>query len=341
MPPSDRAGRERVHAPESRGRPAVRKAPPGRERPGLLVTYNDGVEDPADTSERCWWRDRRAWPLAVVGAVLVGSGLAHVAVWAALGGPWEGPVTWRKPILFGISGGLTSLSLGWGLAWLAPRRGDLAIAWATALSLLVEVALIDLQRWRGVASHFNRATPLDSWLYDAMGILIVFVTLVCIDFTVRLWRRPPAGMTGDMVMAARAGFALVSVSCLLGIWSNAYGEWRMQAGLAPETFGAAGVVKFPHGAVIHAAQWLPALAWVARRAGLAERRRLRLVACAAAGSAIVLAYALAQTLLGRARFDTTAALGALLAAGLACLAVPAVVTGVAWIRSRRRPPPPA
>jgi len=326
---------------ESRGRPAAGKAPPGRGRPGSRVPYNGGVQDPADTGERCWWRDRRAWPLALVGAVLVGSGLAHVGVWAALGGPWEGPVTWRKPILFGISGGLTSLSLGWGLARLAPRRGDVALAWATAVSLLVEVALIDLQRWRGVASHFNRATLLDSLLYDAMGALIVFVTLVSIDLTVRFWRHPPVGMAGDMVMAARVGFTLLSVSCLLGMLSTAHGEWRMRAGLAPETFGAAGVVKFPHGAVIHAVQWLPALAWVARRAGLAGRRRRRLVACAAAGSVIVLAYALAQTLLGRARFDTPAALGSLLAVGLVCLAAPAVVTGAAWARSRRRPPPHA
>ena len=59
------------------------------------------------------------------------------------------------------------------------------------------VLLIDLQTWRGVASHFNRDTPLDSFLYDAMGGLIVFVTVVCTDLTVRLWRRPPAGIPGQ------------------------------------------------------------------------------------------------------------------------------------------------
>lgn len=303
--------------------------------------YSFDVQAASIQDERRWWLDRRAWPLAAAGVVLVASGLAHVAVWAAFGGPWEGPVTWRKPILFGISGGLTSLSLGWAFARLEPRRGDAWVAWAAAAALVVEVLLIDVQRYRGVASHFNRTTRLDSLIYDALGALILVVTLVCIDLTLRFAWRPPVGMPADMRCAARAGLALVSVSCLLGIWASVHGEWRVRAGLAPETFGAAGVVKFPHGAVIHAVQWLPALAWLARRAGLAERRRHRLVAAAATGSALVLVYALVQTLLGRPRFAATPGPAALLAAGVACLAVPAGVTILAWAAARRRPRPPA
>ena len=79
-----------------------------------------------------WHRDPRAGQLALVGLVLLASGLVHVVVWALLGGPWEGAVTWRKPILFGISGGLTSLSAGWVWSKLPPRRGDAWLAAATA-----------------------------------------------------------------------------------------------------------------------------------------------------------------------------------------------------------------
>jgi hypothetical protein len=88
--------------------------------------------------DRAWWRDPRArWP-AIVGLVLVGSGLAHVGVWGVTGGPWEGPVTWRKPILFGISGGLTAVSAGWVWSLLPRRRGDVLLAadtsvWPTAV----------------------------------------------------------------------------------------------------------------------------------------------------------------------------------------------------------------
>jgi hypothetical protein len=236
--------------------------------------------------------------------VLVASGLAHALLWAIRGGPWEGPVTWRKPILFGISGGLTSLSCGWLWAKLPPRRGDTWLAAATAWALLVEVLLIDMQTWRGVASHFNRATPLDSFLYDAMGILILFVTAVIVDLTIRLFRSP-TGMVPDMLLAARAGMALLVISCGLGIWVSVNGDMRLAEGLEPERYGAAGVPKFPHGAVIHAIQWLPAIAWAARQAGFATATRRRLVIVATAATAALLVFSLVQTLTGHARFDVS------------------------------------
>jgi hypothetical protein len=249
-----------------------------------------------------WHREPRAVQLVVVGAILVASGLAHVVVHGLSGGPWEGPVTWRKPILFGISGGLTSLSLGWVWAALPVRRGDRLLAAATAWALLVEVLLVDLQRWRGVASHFNRGTPLDSFLYDAMGVLILFVSLVIVDLTVRLFRTRSV-LSPDLLLAARVGMALLAISCGLGLWVSVHGDRQLALGLAPERYGAAGVPKFPHGVVIHAIQWLPAIAWAARRAGLALAPRRRLVALASVVTVGMLAYALAQTFTGRARFD--------------------------------------
>ncbi|MEI6241425.1 MAG: hypothetical protein WCR51_13640 [Planctomycetia bacterium] len=280
-----------------------------------------------------WRLDVRGRPLFHVGVILVASGLLHAAVWAVTGGPWEGPVTWRKPILFGISGGLTCLSLGWAWACLPRRTGDVWLATATAWALLVEVALIDLQAWRGVASHFNRATPLDSFLYDAMGGLILFVTLVSMDLTIRFFRQRTT-LPVDMLLAARAGLVFLVISCLLGIWVSVYGDIRVAEGLSPEIFGRAGVPKFPHGAVIHALQWLPLLAWAARQAGLTERKRLRLVSLATAGTALVGMFALLQTLTGHARFDATLPTAALLAAGVAGLALPMLITATAWVRRR-------
>jgi hypothetical protein len=278
-------------------------------------------------------RDARARQPFVIGQILVASGLVHLGLWAMLGGPWEGPVTWRKPILFGISAGLTSLSLGWVWAKLPVRRGDGWLAAATAWALLVEVFLIDLQRWRGVASHFNRGTPLDAFLYDAMGVLIIFVSLVIVDLTVRLLRGPVA-LSADMLLAAQAGMVFLVISCGLGVWVSVNGDLRVAAGLEPEQFRAAGVPKFPHGSVIHAIQWLPAIAWAARRAGLGERLRLTTVASATLGTGLLLAYSLTQTLAGRARFDVTPATTAVLALGVGCLMLSLALPLAGWFRAQ-------
>ena len=287
------------------------------------------------TRDASWWRERRARPLAMVGGLLVVTGILHVGVWAILGGPWEGPVSWRKPILFGLSGGLTSLSLGWVWSLLPYRRGDTWLAAITAWALLVEVALIDLQCWRGVASHFNRSTTLDAGLYDAMGALILIVTLVAADLAVRLHRVPTA-LEADMRAAARVGLVLFLVSCVLGIWVSVHGDLEVSRGRSPEVYGAAGVPKFPHGAAIHALQWLPLLAWAARRAGLPCAARVRLVAAASVGSWLILVYALAQTLSGRTRFDVTPVTGALVGLGIALVGLPWPLVGLAWIRRLRR-----
>jgi len=204
-----------------------------------------------------------------MGVVLVASGVVHLAVWAVLGGPWEGPVTWRKPS-FSDLGGLTAVSLGWAWSQLARRRGD---EWLAAAHSLVARdrggTHRPAARWRGVASHFNRQTRLDSWLYDLMGGLILFVTAVIIDLTIRWCRGRPA-VAADMLLAGRSGLVLLAVSCLLGIWASVHGDMQVAAGRR-EVFGAAGVVKFPHGVVIHAIQWLPCIAWAARRAGFGQR----------------------------------------------------------------------
>src|SRR4051794_25484078 len=47
----------------------------------------------------------------LIGAVLFAAGLFHLGVFAVAGGPWEGPVSWRKPTTFGLSFGLTLVTI--------------------------------------------------------------------------------------------------------------------------------------------------------------------------------------------------------------------------------------
>jgi len=67
---------------------------------------------------RGWWAEARGYQrLAyVVGAGLILIGLAHAGLWALAGGSASGAVSWRKPTTFGISFGLTTVTLGYLLA---------------------------------------------------------------------------------------------------------------------------------------------------------------------------------------------------------------------------------
>lgn len=271
--------------------------------------------------------DRIALPrrcLSAVGWILVASGLFHLLVWGARGGDWEGPLSWRKPILFGFSAGLTAFSMAWLWVWLPPPRSRAAAAGAVlaAAALLAEVALIDLQCWRGRASHFNHDTALDGAIADAMNLLIAGVTAFLVWLCVRFFRGSPQrdgeAMAGDVRLAARTGLILLVWSCALGFLATWHGERQIAAGRPPELFGAAGVTKFAHGAVIHAIQWLPAIAWIAARRGLPAGRRGRLVRIGVVGSVLVAVASLLSVLQGRARFDPSPLPSVLFLAAAGC-----------------------
>lgn len=87
---------------------------------------------------------RTAWGARgcdIGGGLLVLSGLVYAAAWLARGAPdLAGPVSLRKPILFGVSAGVTLLSLGWVLRHLRPRRGDALLYGSVALALVLEVS---------------------------------------------------------------------------------------------------------------------------------------------------------------------------------------------------------
>ena len=265
-----------------------------------------------------WWKNKQAKPLTYLGAVLVASGIIHLGIYFLYGGPWEGEVSWRKPILFGISAGLTSISMGWVWASLSRWEYDGFLSSTAAWALLIEVGLIDLQQWRGVASHFNRSTPIDSAIYNLMGLLIVWVTGVIIFLTVRSFIEPLSQPT-PMVIAIQYGLLYLTISCLLGIVINISGDLRMQDGLPPSRFGVAGVPKFPHGVVIHALQWLPLFSWGAAWAHFSKSTQRRLILLASRASGLLLIYASIVTLLGRARFDAPPSLAVILYVAVAAL----------------------
>jgi hypothetical protein len=75
-----------------------------------------------------WTAARRSEQVCLLVAVaLVLAGVFHLGVFAVRGGPWEGPVSWRKPFTFGVSFGLTLIAVVWVTSYVrvSPRlRGS-------------------------------------------------------------------------------------------------------------------------------------------------------------------------------------------------------------------------
>jgi hypothetical protein len=85
-----------------------------------------------------------------------------------------GVSVWLKPWKFAVSIAIYSLTVAW-MVTLVGKGARLARGAATvaAVALGIEIALITAQAARGVPSHFNTQTPLDSTLFNVMGASIV------------------------------------------------------------------------------------------------------------------------------------------------------------------------
>ena len=271
------------------------------------------------------WRDRdrdQAW-LAWLGLLLLASGLAHVVVQLVLGGPLTGPVSWRKPIVFGLSGGITTLSLAWVVGALPATRERRVWTRLYVVTMALEVGLITMQAWRGVASHFNASTPLDSAIFAVMGVLIAVASIAMIRWTWLAWRLPVRDLAEHR---ARAHGMLALVGSLaVGQWMAAHGS-MVTAGVIqavePTVYGAAGLMKIPHAVGLHALQVLPLLAFLLRRTGLPAARRARAVGLAASGYGLLFLAAIAQTLAGRLPWDLAPGMLVVVVAAVGLLAVP-------------------
>src|SRR5919108_6674104 len=254
-----------------------------------------------------YWRQARPWQRLgyLVGAALILVGIAHALTWLVVGGAWAGPVSFRKPTTFGISFGLTTITMAWvaGQLRISDRTGWLLLVPLT-LADISEVVWVSVQRWRGVAAHFNDDTALDNLLFVVMGgVAVAVAATVILIVTVLSFRAMRA--SPSMALAIRAGLVILLVAQVVGGWMIQHGLGLAEQGATDglTTFGAAGVMKVPHAVAIHGIQVLPALAWLLSFAALPERRRLGLVRVAVLGYLALVVVSVLQTASGVAPFD--------------------------------------
>ncbi|MEU6512025.1 hypothetical protein [Streptomyces sp. NPDC046942] len=216
----------------------------------------------------------------VTGLLLALSGLVHLVVFAADGGPWYGPVSWRKPFTFGLSFGLTLIAITWVTSYVrvgARPRAVLLLVFAA--DCVVEVGGITLQAWRRVPSHLNMETPFDTAVSMMLAVGGAVLVAVLTVFAVASFRHRPTGPAG-MPLAVRSGFAVLLVGLASGAAMIARGVVLTRTGHQEAAYHSTAPLKPLHGVSLHAVLVLPLLAWLLSRSSWSERTRRRVVATA-------------------------------------------------------------
>jgi hypothetical protein len=253
-------------------------------------------------SSEAWKSFTRIEKTAVL--ALLFSGFGHIPFLFIRQVGWDDAISFRKPILFGISGGLTLWSLLYVIHLLGYSKRMRFVSNALIFTLIPEVALITMQTWRGVPSHFNDSGLINSSIEVAMLILILIATAMIFWLSYRVFQKGALdSITPAMKLALQAGLVYLAISCSIGIAISAIGKQQIASGGAAEIYGGQGVLKFPHGIAIHAIQTLAVLAWCCQ--SLRGRWAWRAVMLATIAHLFLLAYAIIQTAEGRNRFETS------------------------------------
>jgi hypothetical protein len=262
-----------------------------------------------------------------------------------------GAPAWLKPAKFAVSTAIYMLTLAWIFTLLPEwRRTRTVVGWTTAVILVLEVAIIDTQAWRGTTSHFNVGTVLDGVLFSIMGLAIVLQTLSSVAVAVALWRQ----RFTDRALGWALRFALIIT--ILGASTGGLMARPTTAQLADaratgrltvagaHTVGAHdggpglpgtgwsiehGDLRVPHFIGLHAMQILPLLALPLRRRLATEAARVRVIVVVATSYASLFAILLSQALRGQSLVQPDAVT-------IAALSAWAILTAAgAWFAATR------
>jgi hypothetical protein len=202
--------------------------------------------------------------------------------------------------------------------WPRTRR---IVSWVTAITLIIEIIIIDLQAWRGTTSHFNVGTPLDGVLFSIMGLAIVVQTITAISVAVALWRQQFADHA--LGWALRIGMTVTIVGAMTGGLMTQPTRAQLDAARAGNRMTVAGAhtvgapdggpglpgtgwsrehgdLRVAHFVGLHALQILPLVVLGFMRRSLPEMYRVRMVWVVSASYVTLFALLLWQALRGEA-----------------------------------------
>lgn len=232
-----------------------------------------------------------------------------------------GAPAWLKPSKFAISIAIYCFTLAWIFTlipeWPRVRR---VVGWTTAVTLVLEIALISMQAFRGTTSHFNVGTLFDGMVFAAMGLAIVIQTLATVAVAVALWRHRFTDRA--LGWALRLGMTMTIVGAMTGGLMTRPTAAQLDAARAGERLTIAGAhtvggpdggpglpvtgwstehgdLRVAHFLGLHALQVLPIVALLLARRRVNDAARVRLTIAAAASYAGLFGILLSGALRGQ------------------------------------------
>jgi len=232
-----------------------------------------------------------------------------------------GAPAWLKPAKFAVSIAIYTVTLAWIFTlipeWTRTRR---AVGRLTAVTMVLEIAIISVQAWRGTTSHFNVGTPVDAVLFLIMGLAILVQTFSTVAVAVALWRQRFDDLS--LGWALRLGMVITIAGALTGGLMGRPRTAQLEAARASGRMTVAGAhtvggpdggpglagtgwstehgdVRVPHFVGLHAVQFLALVALLLGRAGLRQASRVRLVLVAGPSYAALYVILLVQAFRGQ------------------------------------------
>lgn len=271
----------------------------------------------------------RAWsaspPLTALGVLMLVTLCVNVAGLAIDQRTIGGDPAWLKPAKFSFSIALYAFSVAFVFRYL--REWPRLRAWTgrvIAASLTLEIALIDLQAFRGITSHFNVSTTREMIIFNVMGLSIACLWIASFAVAIALFRQRFDDAAFGWLL--RFGLAVTLIGAGIGglmTRTTAAQMQELRAGhrilaSGAHTVGAPdggagyplmhwsrehGDLRVPHFVGLHALQVLPLLYLAIRRLPRSSTSRSRIAVVASVSYATLVGILLWQAIHGEPLFS--------------------------------------
>ncbi|HAA17198.1 MAG TPA: hypothetical protein DCE41_37985 [Cytophagales bacterium] len=160
---------------------------------------------------------RRHYILSISGWVFVLLGLAFAVGILVDDRELLGINLWIKPLKFALSIAIFLWTMGWVIYEAKMKHHPrYVLGWLFIVFMVIEIALIALQSYRGETSHFNNSTLFNARLYTIMGFAIGFNTLT-IAFLAMVFFSKKFVLPMPYLWAIRLGLIVLVLGSLEGV----------------------------------------------------------------------------------------------------------------------------